>query len=195
VVLVVVGRGRQRPRPPLGNAALRARPGLRHDRRRRARPARDPGRRVRPGGQPLVTSLQRVPTIVDILKVEDIGVEHLLLDIKDVDMSEIGTTLTNSVHGFAALKHELRGISAYLANVIAGRLPVDNEITSIAQSVFNLLPNLGLRDTVESLATKSDDSAFMVFVSRLCRSVVPLRELVNCRHPPLGATPAGPKKA
>lgn len=137
--------------------------------------------RVRPDGQPIVTSFQNVPTVVDFLEVEEIGVEHLLRDIKDVDMSEIGTTLTNSVHGLAALEHRLKSISEYLADVIAGKLEIDNEIIGITQSIFNLLPNLELRDTVESLAMKSDDSAFMVFISQLCRSVVCLHELVNSR--------------
>jgi 26S proteasome regulatory subunit N8 len=144
--------------------------------------------RVRPDGQPIVTSFQNVPTTVDFLEVEEIGVEHLLRDIKDVDMSEIGTTLTDSVHGLAALEHRLQGISDYLKDVIEGRLPMDNEIIGIAQSIFNLLPNLELKDTLESLATKSDDSSCMVFISQLCRSVVSLHELVNSRHPPLGAT-------
>jgi 26S proteasome regulatory subunit N8 len=144
--------------------------------------------RVRPDGQPIVTSFQNVPTIVDFLEVEEIGVEHLLRDIKDVDMSEIGTTLTNSVHGLAALEHRLQGISDYLGDVISGKLPIDNEIVGITQSIFNLLPNLELKDTLESLSTKSDDSAFMVFIAQLCRSVVSLHELVNSRHPPLGAS-------
>ena len=65
---------------------------------------------------------------------------------------------------------------------------VDNEIIGIIQSIFNLLPNLELKDTLDSLATKSDDSAFMVFISQLCRSVVSLHELVNQKHPPQGET-------
>jgi 26S proteasome regulatory subunit N8 len=150
--------------------------------------------RVRPDGQPIVTSFQNVPTTVDFLEVEEIGVEQLLRDIKDVDVSEIGTTWTNSVHGLAALEHRLRGISAYLGDVIEKKLPVDNEIIGLTQSIFNLLPNLTLPDTVEALATKSDDSAFLVFVSQLCRSVVALHELVNHRHPPLGETQAGADK-
>ncbi|OHT15093.1 Clan MP, family M67, Poh1-like metallopeptidase [Tritrichomonas foetus] len=137
--------------------------------------------RVRPDGRPIVTSFQNVPTIVDFLEVEEIGVEHLLRDIKDVDMSEIGTTLVNSVHGLAALEHRLKGISEYLQEVIDGKKEVDNEIIGITQSIFNLLPNLELKDTVDSLSTKSDDSAFMIFISQLCRSVVSLHELVNNR--------------
>lgn len=142
--------------------------------------------RVRTDGQPIVTSFQSVTTIIDFLEVEEIGVEHLLRDIKDVDVSEIGTTLTNSVHGLAALEHRLQGISNYIQEVIDGKLQPDNEILGIIQSIFNLLPNLKLKDTTDSLNTKSDDSAFMVFISQLCRSVVSLHDLVNSRHPPLG---------
>jgi 26S proteasome regulatory subunit N8 len=147
--------------------------------------------RVRPDGQPLVVSFQNVPTIVDFLEVEEVGVEQLLRDIKDVDVSEIGTTLTNSVHGLAALEHRLKGLSEYLQDVVDGNLPVDNEIIGVIQSIFNLLPNLTLPDAVEALAIKSEDSEFLVFVSQLCRSVVSLHELVNHRHPPLGETQDG----
>jgi len=149
--------------------------------------------RVRPDGQPIVTSFRNIPTIVDFLEVEEIGVEHLLRDIKDVDMSEIGTTLTNSIHGLAALEHRLNGISMYLADVIDGKMPVDNEIIGVIQSTFNLLPNLELKETVESLSTKADDSTFMIFISQLTRSVVSLHELVNSRHPPVASEP-GQKK-
>lgn len=144
--------------------------------------------RVRPDGQPLATSFTNVPTIVDFLEVEEIGVEHLLRDIKDVDMSEIGTTLTNSVHGLAALEHRLKNISEYLNELITNdNMKPDHEIIGIIQSIFNLLPNLKLKDTIDSLNTKSDDCAFMIFISQLCRSVVALHELVNSRHPPKGA--------
>lgn len=149
---------------------------------------------VRADGQPLVTTFQSLPTIVDFLEVEEIGVEHLLRDIKDVDVSAIGTTLTNSVHGLAALEARLASISAYLGDVIDKRLPVDPEIIGIAQSIFNLLPNLALPDTVQSIMTESDHSAFLIFIGQLCRSVVAVHELVNHRHPPLGAAAAAAAK-
>jgi 26S proteasome regulatory subunit N8 len=41
-----------------------------------------------------------------------------------------------------------------------------------------------LKETGEALLTKSDDAAFMVFVSQLTRSVVTLHDLVNRRNPP-----------
>jgi 26S proteasome regulatory subunit N8 len=150
---------------------------------------------VRPDGQPIVTSFQNVPTVVDFLEVEEIGVEHLLRDIKDVDVSAIGTTLTNSVHGLAALEARLTSISAYLGDVIEKRLPVDPEIIGITQSIFNLLPNLALPDTEQSIMTESDHSAFLIFIGQLCRSVVAVHELVNHRHPPLGAAAAVKKEA
>ncbi|EAY17746.1 Clan MP, family M67, Poh1-like metallopeptidase [Trichomonas vaginalis G3] len=148
--------------------------------------------RVRKDGQPIVTSFRNIPTTVEFLEVEEIGVEHLLRDIKDVDMSAIGCTLTNSIHGLAALEHRLRAISQYLGDVIDGKLQIDNEILGVIQSIFNLLPNFELKETVDSLNTKADDATFMIFISQLCRSVVSLHELVNGRHPPLAATDPTP---
>lgn len=140
---------------------------------------------VRRDGQPITTSFRNIPTSVEFLEVEEIGVEHLLRDIKDVDMSAIGCTLTNSIHGLAALEHRLRAISQYLGEVIEGKLQLDNEILGVIQSIFNLLPNFELKETVDALNMKSDDATFIIFISQLCRSVVSLHELVNDRHPPL----------
>jgi hypothetical protein len=141
--------------------------------------------RVRTDGRALLPSFESLPTSIEFLEVEEIAVEHLLRDTKDVDISEIGQTLTNSAHGLAALQERLEHISNYLALVIAGTLPVDNEIVGLTQDIFNLLPNLRLKDTTESLATGSDGAAFMVFTSQLVRSVVTLHDLVNLRHPPV----------
>ena len=151
--------------------------------------------RVRPDGKPIVTSFINLPTTVEFLEVEEIGVEHLLRDIKDVDMSEIGTTLINSVNGLAALENRLGMISNYLKDVIDGKLPIENEINGIIQSIFNLLPNIELKETNDALNVKSDDSQFMIFISQLCRAVVALHDLVNERHPPLGEKEKQQKEA
>lgn len=142
-----------------------------------------------PNGQPMVKAFKNLPTTVEFSEVEEIGVEHLLRDIKDVDMSAIGTTLTNSIHGLAALEHRLANISDYLEDVIEGRLPMNNEVNGLIQSVFNLLPNLNFSATVDALKAKCDDSNFMIFMSQMCRSVVALHELVKQRHPGSGDNP------
>jgi 26S proteasome regulatory subunit N8 len=145
--------------------------------------------RVRPDGRAVVRSFLPIATCIEFLDMEEVGVGHLLRDVKDVDISEIGKTLTNSVHGLSALEQRLRGISDYLQLVIDGRLPVDGEVVGNTQSIFNLLPNLLLRDTAEALSVKSDDAAFMVFVSQVTKSVTSLHDLVNRRNPPVEAKP------
>jgi 26S proteasome regulatory subunit N8 len=143
---------------------------------------------VHADGRTVSSSFKSVPTVIEFLDMEEIGVEHLLRDIKDVDISEIGTTLTNSGHGLAALEQRLTGISNYLQLLIDGKLPVDSEIIGSTQSIFNLLPNLTLKEAGDALSTKSDDAAFMVFVSQLTRGIVTLHDLVNRRNPPAGGS-------
>jgi 26S proteasome regulatory subunit N8 len=140
--------------------------------------------RVQADGRPIRRSFKGVTTCVEFLDMEEIAVEHLLRDLKDVDISEIGTTLTNTGHGLAALEQRLVKFSDYLQLVIDGKLSVDAEIIGCIQSIFNLLPNLVLQQTSDGISTKSDDAAFMVFVSQLTRSIVTLHDLVNRRNPP-----------
>jgi 26S proteasome regulatory subunit N8 len=49
------------------------------------------------------------------------------------------------------LKSRLGDIKQYLESVIAGQLPVNNEIIGLVQDMFNLLPNLNIASLAQSL--------------------------------------------
>src|SRR3984885_4220308 len=82
------------------------------------------------------------PSIIEAEEAEEIGVEHLLRDIRDVAVGTLSTRITSQLQSLQGLHLRLRDIGQYLQKVIDGTLPVNHAILGNLQDVFNLLPNL-----------------------------------------------------
>lgn len=82
------------------------------------------------------------PSIIEAEEAEEIGVEHLLRDIRDVAVGTLSTRITSQLQSLQGLHLRLRDIGQYLQKVIAKELPVNHAILGNLQDVFNLLPNL-----------------------------------------------------
>ena len=82
------------------------------------------------------------PSIIEAEEAEEIGVEHLLRDIRDVAVGTLSTRITSQLQSLQGLHLRLRDIGQYLQKVINKELPVNHAILGNLQDVFNLLPNL-----------------------------------------------------
>ena len=83
------------------------------------------------------------PSIIEAEEAEEIGVEHLLRDIRDVAVGTLSTRITSQLQSLQGLHLRLRDIGTYLQKVLDRELPVNHAILGNLQDVFNLLPNLG----------------------------------------------------
>lgn len=70
-------------------------------------------------------------------------------------------------------------MKAYLENVLAEKLPVNNQIIYNMQTVFNLMPNLNVEELVRSLLVKTNDMHLVIYISSLIRCVISLHDLVR----------------
>ncbi|CAA2934547.1 26S proteasome non-ATPase regulatory subunit 7 homolog A [Olea europaea subsp. europaea] len=112
-------------------------------------------------------------------EVEEIGVEHLLRDVKDTTVSTLATEVTGKLTALKGLDARLKEICSYLDLVIEGRLPLNHEILYHLQDVFNLLPNLSVSELIKSFAVKTNDMMLVIYLSSLIRSVIALHNLIN----------------
>merc|ERR1712113_914792 len=82
----------------------------------------------------------------------------------------------------AALKGlamRLREISQYLSQVVAGKLPMNQEIIYQLQEIFNLMPDQDSEELVKSLATETNDMMLALYLGSMLRSTVALHNLIN----------------
>ncbi|KAK1320233.1 putative 26S proteasome non-ATPase regulatory subunit 7 [Acorus calamus] len=120
-----------------------------------------------------------VPSEIAAHEVEEIGVEHLLRDVKDTTISTLATEVTSKVAALMGLDAKLSEIKSYLELVIDGTLPLNHEILYHLQDVFNLLPNLNVNELIKAFAVKTNDMMLAIYLSSLIRSVIALHNLIN----------------
>ncbi len=124
-------------------------------------------------------TFKHVPSEIGALEAEEVGVEHLLRDVKDTTISTLANQVTQKLSSLKGLSARLLEIQRYLQNVHSGRMPVNNRVIYQLQDVFNLLPNFNTEKLVGAFAIKTNDMMLSIYVSSMIRSVVALHNLID----------------
>ena len=139
------------------------------------------------------------PSVIEAEEAEEIGVEHLLRDIRDVAVGTLSTRITSQLQSLQGLHLRLRDIGTYLQKVIDKELPVNHAILGNLQDVFNLLPNLsnptastsaelkslkenGREDGTElarAMSVKTNDQLMAIYLSSLIRAITAFHDLIE----------------
>ncbi|PQE33731.1 26S proteasome regulatory subunit rpn-8 protein [Rutstroemia sp. NJR-2017a WRK4] len=137
------------------------------------------------------------PSIIEAEEAEEIGVEHLLRDIRDVAVGTLSTRITNQLQSLQGLHLRLRDIGQYLQKVLDGTLPVNHAILGNLQDVFNLLPNLSTPKTssripngadapvennselAHAMSIKTNDQLMAIYLSSLIRAITAFHDLIE----------------
>lgn len=135
-----------------------------------------------------------VPSLIEAEEAEEIGVEHLLRDIRDQAAGNLSLRVTQTYQSLLGLHQKLRDIANYLDKVYQKNLPINHTILGKLQNVFNLLPNLAnslaakegvveLNDSSNSLSTaftiKTNDELMVVYISTLVRAIIAFHDLID----------------
>ena len=111
---------------------------------------------------------------------EEIGVEHLLRDIKDNAIGSLSTRITSNYTALVQLEEHLGVVIDYLDKVSAGRLPINHGISYLLQNVFNLIPQIqGDSLAIGSFRTKVNDETLVMYIASLVRATTALHDLVD----------------
>lgn len=147
------------------------------------------------------------PSTIEAEEAEEIGVEHLLRDIRDVAVGTLSTRITSQLQSLQGLHLRLQDIGRYLQKVLDGDLPVNHAILGNLQDVFNLLPNLstpkaeakdlpsvngivngsvgvsgGSSENTElarAMSVKTNDQLMSIYLSSLIRAITAFHDLIE----------------
>ena len=121
-----------------------------------------------------------VPSLIEAEEAEEIGVEHLLRDIRDQAAGNLSLRVTNTYNSLLGLHQKLREIANYLDKVYQKQLPINHTILGKLQNVFNLLPNL--TDNAQlgtGFTIKTNDDLMLVYISTLVRAIIAFHDLIE----------------
>jgi len=124
-------------------------------------------------------TFQHVPCEIGATESEEVGVEHLLRDVKDTTISTLANQVAQKLGSLKGLAARLSEVDGYLQNVLSGRLPVNHRIIYQLQDVFNLLPNLNVQELVQAFAIKTNDMSLAIYLAAVIRAVVALHHLID----------------
>ena len=136
------------------------------------------------------------PSIIEAEEAEEIGVEHLLRDIRDVAVGTLSTRITSQLQSLQGLHLRLHDIGQYLQKVLDGELPVNHAILGNLQDVFNLLPNLSTpkatpqipgadqskaenSELARAMSVKTNDQLMAIYLSSLIRAITAFHDLIE----------------
>jgi len=130
-------------------------------------------------GKQLTWTFKHIMSEISATESEEVGVEHLLRDVKDTTVSTLANQVVQKLGSLKGLASRLQEIDAYLQNVLSGRLPVNHQIIYKLQDIFNLLPNLNVEDLIKAFAVKTNDMMLAIYLSSIIRAIIALHNLVN----------------
>jgi 26S proteasome regulatory subunit N8 len=150
---------------------------------------------IKDDGTSTTKTFVHTPSTIEAEEAEEIGVEHLLRDIRDVAVGTLSTRITAQLQSLQGLHLRLREIGAYLQKVLDGELPVNHAILGNLQDIFNLLPNLttppASRSSVNgtnqvenselarAMRVKTNDQLMTIYLSSLVRAITAFHDLID----------------
>merc|ERR1712083_843373 len=120
-----------------------------------------------------------VQSTVGAFEAEEVGVEHLLRDIKNASASTLAVRVGDKLAALKGLSVRLTEISKYLSLVHSDKLPMNEEIIFQLQEIFNLLPDQDSEELVKSFAMETNDMMLALYLGSILRSTVALHNLIN----------------
>jgi 26S proteasome regulatory subunit N8 len=72
------------------------------------------------------TRFMHIPSSVEAFEPEEVGVEHLLREIKDVTTGELSTQVLQKISSLKGLISKMNMIKKYLMNVTEKKVPKNN---------------------------------------------------------------------
>lgn len=100
-------------------------------------------------------------------------------DVKDTSISTLATQIHSKLLSLKSLISHLQEVQRYLENVVSGKLPLNHQILSQLQDVYNLTPNLNVEELAKSFSVKTNDMMLVIYLSSLIRSIIALHSLIN----------------
>merc|ERR1711910_88832 len=134
---------------------------------------------VHDDGTPTTKTFEHVTGEIGAEEAEEVGVEHLLRDIKDTTVGTLSKKITNQLMGLKGLEMKLKDMHNYLQQVVDEKLPMNHQITYLLQDIFNLLPDVTNPQFVKSINVNTNDQMLVLYTSSLIRSIIALHNLIN----------------
>lgn len=129
----------------------------------------------------VVRGFKNIPCQVSAYEAEEVGVEHLVREIKDLNMDTLQMKLNNKAASLLALERKIATISKYLEDVLGGKRKQDPQIMMVLHEIVSRLPRVMSEQFKKVLSENVNDNYMALYTSSLVKGVVSIHNLLNNR--------------
>lgn len=124
----------------------------------------------------IVKNFLHLPTILGCSEPEEVGVEHLLRDVRDVAATSLATETQHKIAALKAMLTRIQTIQDYINSVLTGG-KANHEIFFKLQESFNHLPDTN--SLSQEFAINQNNTYLALYLASITRSVLSLHSLIN----------------
>jgi 26S proteasome regulatory subunit N8 len=123
-------------------------------------------------------TFRHIGSSLGALEAEEVGVEHLLRDIRRLSTATLGQAVEARVAALRSLDAQLAELRRYVADVREGRLPLSQRIVAQLQHAFNLAPAVNQPALAAAFASSTNDALLAIYTASLTRAIISLHTLL-----------------
>jgi len=124
-------------------------------------------------------TFHHIPSSIGAYEAEEVGVEHLLRDVRNSSTSTLATQVGDKLAALKRFVSKLTEIASYLQDVVDGNLPPNPKILYNLQNMFNLLPDLDRDNMHQSFNLNTNDSMLVMYLGSVVRAIMALHDVIN----------------
>ncbi|KAI6649601.1 26S proteasome non-ATPase regulatory subunit 7 [Oopsacas minuta] len=130
-------------------------------------------------GTPTSKTFNHVASEIGAEEAEEVGVEHLLRDIRDTTIGSLSQSVSSQLQSVKGLMGHTQHIELYLSKVLDGTYPVNHTIIYLLQDILSLLPDLTLPQLISSFYSNANDRMLVIYIVSLVRAIIALHDLID----------------
>lgn len=126
-------------------------------------------------------SFKNISCSVSAFEAEEVGVEHLVREIKNLNMDSLKSKLENKIKSLASLENKISTIVGYLEAVGEGKKRGDKQIILVLQEIMSKLPKLISEDLKSIMSAEMNNNYINLYATSILKNVVNIHNLLNNR--------------
>lgn len=126
-------------------------------------------------------NFRNISCSVSVFEAEEVGVEHLVREIKDLNMDSLKSKLGDKLASLRSLDSKVKIIVSYIDDVLAGRKKKDKQIIFALQEIMSRLPKTMNEEFKELMSSEMNNNYLNLYVSAVVKGIVNIHNLLNNR--------------
>lgn len=120
-----------------------------------------------------------IPCQVSAFEAEEVGVEHLLREIKDLNIKSLENQLKDKVNGLLLLKEKILVLENYLDDAINDKIVADQSLVLEIQRILMHLGKVSDEESLRQISLLTNENYEMLYMNSVVSSVMKLHDFID----------------